>query len=277
MKVRMKNPPRSAFKYIPNSVAPKLKPRRGRSALCNIAHITVFGCLAAAQSLEPGRILPLQGATNHVQGIDFDATRVWVTSVEREARKGYLQEFSLQDGKLLRSVDLQDGDRYHPGGLAADASSLWIPIAEYRRESTAIIQRRDKRTLAVEFQFQVADHIGCIAVTGSELIGGNWDSRKFYVWDQRGKLLRVVDNTLDNAYQDLKFESGRLVAAGLLPDRTGAIDWLEYPSFRLIRRLKVGTTDRGAPLTREGMAIRKDELLLLPEDAPSRLFFFRLK
>jgi len=76
--------------------------------------------------------------------------------------------------------------------------------------------------------------------------------------------------------QDMKFVDGRLVASGLLPGRAGAIDWLEYPSLRLIRRLPVGQSSRGISYSSEGMAVRGDRLLLLPEDSPSRLFEFRL-
>ena len=74
----------------------------------------------------------------------------------------------------------------------------------------------------------------------------------------------------------MKFADGLLVASGVLPDRNGAIDWLEFPSFRLARRLKFGNTERQAPLTREGMAIPGKQLLLLPEDEPSRVFLFAL-
>jgi hypothetical protein len=48
--------------------------------------------------------------------------------------------------------------------------------------------------------------------------------------------------------------------------------------MKLVHRLTTGATDSGAPYTREGMAIFRDQLLLLPEDGPgSRLFFFRLR
>ncbi|HEY1339949.1 MAG TPA: DUF6454 family protein [Bryobacteraceae bacterium] len=234
------------------------------------------GAAVLAVAVEPSRVLELKALVHHVQGIDLDGQRIWLTSVDSESRKGYLHEFSLPDGKLLRSVEVQDGVRFHPGGISADASSIWLPVAEYRRESTSVIQRRSKRTLEVEWQFPVSDHIGCIAVMGGELIGGNWDSRRFYVWDFRGKLLRELPNPTDNAYQDIKFDGRRLIASGLLPDHTGAIDWLEPPAFRLATRVKMGKTDRGAPFTREGMAIRGDELLLLPEDGPTRLFFFKV-
>jgi hypothetical protein len=150
-------------------------------------------------------------------------------------------------------------------------------VAEYRRESTSVVQKRSQRTLAVEFQFEVADHIGCIAADADRLIGGNWDSRYFYEWDRRGRLLRRVANPTEVAYQDMKFDGARLVASGVLPDRTGAVDWLDYPSLRLVRRIVAGSTDRGLLYTREGMAIRGQRLLLLPEDSPSRLFEFEVK
>jgi hypothetical protein len=43
-----------------------------------------------------------------------------------------------------------------------------------------------------------------------------------------------------NAYQDMKFESQGIVASGILADHSGEIDWLDFPSFRLRRRLKAG-------------------------------------
>jgi hypothetical protein len=175
---------------------------------------------------------------------------------------------------MIRGVEVQEGDRFHPGGIATDPGSVWVPVAEYRPNSSTLIQKRSKRTLDIETVFSVPDHIGCVAVTAEYLIGGNWDSREFYVWDQAGRLVRKVANTTENAYQDMKFEGGLLVASGVLPDRSGAIDWIELPSFRLARRLRVGNTERHVPFTREGMAIRRKQLLLLPEDDSSRLFIF---
>lgn len=220
------------------------------------------------------RILELKGTTFHVQGIDFDTTRMWVTSVDGLNRKGYLHVFSLATGRLIRTTAIQQGDRFHPGGISADAASLWIPLAEYRHNSTSVIQKRSKLTLDLEFQFDVPDHIGCIAVTPETLIGGNWDSREFYIWNHRGQLIRKVTSNTGNAYQDMKFDPPYLVASGLLPGGTGAIDWLEFPSLHIARRIEAGRTDHDVPFTREGMAIHADRLLLLPEDGPSRVFMF---
>ncbi|MEI9811614.1 MAG: hypothetical protein WDO18_02580 [Acidobacteriota bacterium] len=62
------------------------------------------------------KVLPLDGTTFSVQGIDTDGVHLWVTSVDTPHRKGYLHEFLLKTGKLVRSVELQDGERFHPGG-----------------------------------------------------------------------------------------------------------------------------------------------------------------
>src|SRR5262245_1401444 len=92
------------------------------------------------------RTLNLRAETGHVQGIDFDARRLWVTSVDRAKSKGYLHEFDLATGEQMRSVAVEQGIRFHPGGIAADRRSLWLPVAEYRRESSATIQKRSQRT-----------------------------------------------------------------------------------------------------------------------------------
>ena len=252
----------------------RCRPMRGAISILMAAW---WSAAAAQPALELSRVVELKGTTYHVQGIDFDARHLWVTSVDTATRKGYLHEFALANGEIERTIEIQQGARFHPGGISTDGTSIWIPVAEYRRASSSVIQRRNKRTLELEFQFEVADHIGCLAATTDALIGGNWDSRKFYVWNRRGELTQEVENPTRVAYQDIQFDAGVLVASGLLPDHTGAIDWLEFPGLRLMRRIKPGNTDRGAPYTREGMAIRGNELLLLPEDGPSRLFIFQVK
>jgi hypothetical protein len=216
-----------------------------------------------------------QAATAHVQGIDTDGVTLWVTAVDRSARKAFLQEFAVVDGRLLRTIELQDGDRFHPGGIAIDATSIWIPVAEYRARSTAIIQRRNLRTLALESQFTVDDHIGCVAVTPELVIGGNWDSRDFCFWDHDGKLIRKIASETGNSYQDIKFRDGRIVASGTLPGAKAAVDWLDL-SGTLIYRRALGNTDRAQPFTREGMTVYRNQLWLLPEDGASRLFVFDL-
>jgi hypothetical protein len=218
------------------------------------------------------QVIALEGKTHHVQGIDTDGDHLWVTAVDRPTAKGFLYEYSLRDGKLLRSLEVQQGDRYHPGGIATDETSIWIPIAEYKASSSATIQRRNKKTLEVEFEFSVPDHIGCVAVTPEYIIGGNWDSRDFYLWDHQGKLIRKVASRTGNSYQDIKVREGKIVASGTIPGGSGAVDWLDLLTVSLLKRVSVGSTNSGASLAREGMTIFEAQLLFVPEDDMSRLF-----
>ena len=98
-----------------------------------------------------------------------------------------------------------------------------------------------------------------------------------HIWDHAGRLTRKLANPSQAAYQDMKFIGGTLVASGLIPGKTDAIDWLKFPSFELVRRISAGYTDGGVPYTNEGMTVRNGHLYLLPEDEPSRLFVFGLK
>jgi hypothetical protein len=223
------------------------------------------------------RVIELKGKTYHVQGIEADADRLWVTSVDKITQSAWLQEFSLPNGALIREAQIQDGARFHPGGISGAGESLWIPVAEYKANSTSVIQKRSKRTMAVEKQFTVQDHIGCVAVSGETVIGGNWDSRDLYFWNTDGALLRKVPNPTQTSFQDMKAVGETLVGSGGSPGGAGTIEWIDLPTLKPVKRITVGKTDRGDSFTREGMLIRGDELMLLPEDGSSRLFVFRLK
>ncbi len=181
--------------------------------------------------------------------------------------------FSLPDGKPIKSVEVQDGDRIHPGGIAGDGPTLWVPVAPYARTGQSLIEQRNKETLELISSFTVEDHIGCVAAGADRLYGGNWDSRQIYVWDMRGKLLKRLDNPTPNRYQDMKVAGGRLVASGKIGER-GAVDWLEPDSLKLLRRVTGGETDRKVSYMSEGMTLREDKLYFLPEDGASRLFAF---
>lgn len=247
----------------------------GNVLIADLAGMLIEGLSAPVAELgAPEKIIPLQAEMDHVQGIEVEGDRLWVSWVDRKARTGHLGEFDLATGKLLRAVPVHEGARYHPGGLAAEGDSLWLAVAEYRRDGSSVIQRRSKRTLAVETQWPVADHIGCVAAAGGRVWGANWDARSFYIWDASGRLLEKRDNPGGVRYQDLK-AGAHLVGGGLRGDE-GAIDWLDPRDFRLLRRIRAGRTSRGAVFTQEGMALSGNRLYLLPEDAPSRLFVFPL-
>jgi hypothetical protein len=201
--------------------------------------------------------------------------------VERETRKGRLHRFSLETGEATAAVEIQQGEQFHPGGLDHDASTLWIPLAEYRRESSAVIERRDKRTLRAIASWPVADHLGCLARLPEGVIAGNWDSRLLHRISVAGgppvfAPVRKDSNPSAVRYQDMKYRGGWLIGSGVLGQGQGAIEWLHPESLEAAARILCGRTDRGVVYTNEGMDVANGRLCLLPEDAPSRLFVFVL-
>ncbi len=111
--------------------------------------IPVLALTVAAQSeLTLVRTTDLKADTHHVQGIDFDERRLWVTSVDKDQHRGYLQEFALGTGEHVRTIEVTAGVRFHPGGMSADGDSFWLPVAEYRRASSSV-SSTSRITLAV--------------------------------------------------------------------------------------------------------------------------------
>jgi len=226
------------------------------------------------------RVAPLEGDTGHVQGIAVDEGRLFLTSVDREARKGRLLEFDAETGKQLRAVELQTGEMYHPGGIDVDDEAVWVPVAEYRPESRSVIQRRLKSSLELAGSFEVADHIGALAVLPEGLLLANWDARKFYLYSRDGKLIWTKPNPNPTRYQDMKRRYGAIVASGLRGRGAAAqavVEWLDPETLRPLENQVLGRSDRGVPLTSEGMDYRDGRLYLVPENAPSRLFVFKLE
>jgi hypothetical protein len=231
--------------------------------------------LLLAALAAPDRVVTLEGDTHHVQGIAVRGTSLYLTAVDRANKKGFLFEYDRESGKRLRVIELQQGDRFHAGGISLDGDTIWIPIAEYRRDGSSIVEQRSLKTFEVLRRFEVEDHTGAVAAAPDHLYGANWDARTIYTWDREGKQLGSRPNPSPAAYQDMKWAGGALVASGLVSGN-GVIDWLDPATLTPIRTLTTGKTDRGVVFTHEGMAIDGGMLYLLPEDSPSRLFVFRL-
>lgn len=225
----------------------------------------------------------LDGELFHVQGLELDATRVWVTSIDRRNRKAFLHQFERASGKFVRRIELTDGTRYHPGGISISGGSLWVPVAEMRPRSSAVLLEIDMETMQVLRRIAVNDHLGCVAVSGQMLVAGNWDSRQFHIIDLTDPTkLRTVNNPSQTAFQDIKFVGNQLVAAGSRSLWSGTLDWIDWPGLKVTRSLRAGAVGpvrpfgRGGAYTSEGMAIEGRDLYVVPEDGPSRLFHFRL-
>ncbi len=74
----------------------------------------------------------------------------------------------------------------------------------------------------------------------------------------------------------MKFVHHQLVASGYLTSTSGSIDWYSWPDMKLLGSVRSSATDRGVPFTGEGMTLNRNDLYLVPEDGPSRMFHFKL-
>jgi hypothetical protein len=173
--------------------------------------------------------IALDFPTHHPQGFALVGDRIFMSTVEiieppvrypepidgydRSPGKGRGHVLVLdRGGHLLRDVVLGEGDAYHPGGIDFDGRSVWVPVAEYRPNSAAIVYRLDPVTLRAREAFRVRDHVGGVVrdrATG-EVHGVSWGSRTLYRWTPWGRQLARTpneDHLLD--YQDCDYAAHR--------------------------------------------------------------------
>jgi len=240
------------------------------AALATAAPDPAHDTAVPLERIATAQTITLKGAVFHVQGLDVDSDHFYLTSVDRARDRAYLHKFTRQ-GELVDVADITDGPRYHPGGITADATSVWIPVAEYRAHSTTRVMRIDKATLKPVSSFLVKDHIGALTLEptqkGARIYGANWDAAQVYVWDQTGAALSGTASPTRVAYQDFKFIDGLLVAAGVMNDRlSGAVDWLDPQTLMPLHRVKLARMENGPLWTREGMALWGGKIYFLPAD-----------
>jgi hypothetical protein len=180
--------------------------------------------------------LKLNFPTYHTEGIAFSQDHIFLSAVQiiepttkfptpqngfdRTPGKGIGHLFVMDKaGKLQKDIILGEGDMYHPGGIDFDGINVWVPVAQYRPDSSAIIYRVDATTLDAHKQFEVKDHFGGIVMdkrTG-HLVGNTWGSRRFAEWDLQGKQLSTWENPnyfID--YQDCQYvPDARMLCAGI--------------------------------------------------------------
>jgi len=198
-------------------------------ALLGIDRTTVWALAGA---------IPVQFPTFHPQGMVRIGGDFYVSSVEvrrapapdpkqpggRDAGAGVGHLFRISaEGALLADLILGEGDAYHPGGIDYDGRDIWVPVAEYRPDSRAIVYRVDPRTMTATVVLRAADHIGAVVhdrQTG-RLHGVSWGARRFYDWtlSSSGKASppRVFANGSSYIdYQDCHgLEAGRMLCSGL--------------------------------------------------------------
>jgi hypothetical protein len=221
--------------------------------------------------------VPLRFATYHVQGLDLTKRYYFATSVDREQKRAWLFKIDRKSGQLNSKMDMTDGPLIHPGGIQFDGKYLWVPNAEYRRESRTMIYGIDPNRLEILRSFKVGDHIGAMASDGKDLLYGvNWDAVHFYVWDFDGDQLNKVDSPTSAAYQDIKFCGGRLLCSGHQDGRS-VIDIIDPEAWSLVKRIDLPPDQWKTNLSREGMAF-DGNLYFLPDDGPdSQILTFALR
>lgn len=200
----------------------------------------------------PAGTVPVQFTTFHPQGMvrvgsDFFVSAVEVRRVparypkpqgghDRDPGAGVGHLFRISaDGALLADLILGEGDAYHPGGIDYDGRYIWVPVAEYRPDSRAIIYRVDPATMTATEVLRAADHIGAVAYDRQTdlLHGVSWGGRRFYDWRlSRGGAAKptVTPNRANYIdYQDCHALGGRqMLCSGLAGYRAPG-----QPSFAL--------------------------------------------
>jgi hypothetical protein len=291
---------------------------------------------AAAQDAIPDRLMalsrsgaewrqvgaiPLAFPTHHPQGMARIGDRFYLSSVEiierterypeprdgmdRSAGRGRGHLFEVDaEGRLLRSLELGEGDIYHPGGIDFDGTHLWVPVAEYRPNSRSIIYRVDPRTMQAEAMFRFDDHVGGLVrdVTGNTLHGVSWGSRRFYAWPQDAAGRPVDPGVASVAlrrpnpshyidYQDChSVASGRALCSGLNTYRPqgpsgpvlalGGLELVDLARGAPLFQLPVERwTEGGLPMTQNPFAVAAQganglRLWFAPEDDRTRIFVF---
>ncbi len=180
--------------------------------------------------------LELDFPTFHPEGLVVTADHIFLSSVEiieptqkypspvdgydRTPGKGVGHLFVMdRQGHLQKDIKLGEGDMYHPGGISYDGTNVWVPVAQYRPDSSAIIYKVNARSLRATEQFRVQDHIGGIVLdeTTGHLVGNNWGSRRFYDWSPDGRTTSSWANPSHFVdYQDCQYvATAKMLCAGV--------------------------------------------------------------
>ncbi|MHC6594252.1 DUF6454 family protein [Arthrobacter sp. C152] len=211
-------------------------PGTGAHATTDTALADAFTAVDRNTAWKQTSKLKLNFPTYHTEGIAYSEDHIFLSAVQiiepttkfptpqdgfdRTPGKGIGHLFVMDKaGNLQKDITLGEGDMYHPGGIDFDGTSVWVPVAQYRPNSSAIIYRIDAATLDVHKQFEVPDHFGGIVMdkqTG-RLVGNTWGSRRFAEWDLKGKQLATWENPnyfID--YQDCQYVPGsRMLCGGI--------------------------------------------------------------
>jgi hypothetical protein len=254
--------------------------------------------LTRASSWTPVASLPIAFRTFHPQGMVKIGDTYFVSSVEvidRDAAKGVGHLFKIDKaGNLAGDLRLGEGAIYHPGGIDYDERDIWVPVAEYRPDSRAIVYRVDPASMKAVETFRVADHIGAIVHDRerNRLHGVSWGSRRFYRWTLDGvEESRALNPSHYLDYQDCKSVGrARMLCTGVTEFRQpgapvfrlGGIDLIDLDTGHPVHQVPVQLwTSGGLDMTHNPVWIEPagDGLraYFMPEDDRSTVYIYDVR
>ena len=203
--------------------------------------------------------IPVKFDTFHPQGMVRIGDTFYVSSVDKDKGAGHLFKIDAA-GNLLADLPLGNGQLYHPGGIDYDGTYIWVPVAEYRPDSRAVVYRVDPQAMKATEMLRFADHIGAIVHDTDDhtLHGVSWGSRRFYRWtlgaDGRvtnaavaPEKLRTLNTSHYVDYQDCKYAGSRRMlctgvtelrqSPGAPPFRLGGIDLVDLADGRPLHQV----------------------------------------
>ena len=168
---------------------------------------------------------------------------------------GFLIEARRNGSRVEEVARLKfgSGPVYHPGGLATDGTTIFVPVSEYRRDSSCHIYRVDAATMEIAGDpIAFPDHIGALSidVERRRIFGMSWGARKIYVWNFEWQLLYMnVNPVLNVDYQDIDFVGGNTLACGGISSFelggekvvVGGIDLIDATTWLPYHRIMVTT------------------------------------
>lgn len=262
-----------------------------------------IAALTRASAWTRAASIPLAFPAHHPQGLVKVGDTFHMTAVDR-AGLGHLFKIDAS-GRLLADVKLGEGAIFHPGGIDYDGTSIWVSVAEYRRDSRTIVYRVDPQSMKATEVFRFADHIGAIVHNTDDhtLHGVSWGSRRFYRWtlSPDGRVtnagvppieLRTINRSHYVDYQDCKYAGGRRMVCtgvteirqspGAAPFRLGGIDVVNLADGRVEYQVPVNLwtpsglvmTQNPAWLEPHGEGLRA---YFIPEDDTATIYIYDVK
>jgi Family of unknown function (DUF6454) len=265
--------------------------------------------LTRAVRWQPVAEIPIGFKTHHPQGMVKIGDTFFVSSVEitvptkrfPELRDGYDRDtgegvghlFKIDaKGKLLGDLKLGEGSIYHPGGIDYDGRHIWVPVAEYRPNSRAIVYRVDAEKMTSTEVFRFADHVGGIVHNTDDrtLHGVSWGSRRLYRWNLKGiQDQRVANRSHYIDYQDCHYVGGRrMLCSGLNNYRMkadgpafplGGLEIVDLKTDQAVYQVPVELwSPSGKPMAQNPFWVEATDnglrAYFMPDDDKSTLFVF---